>query len=75
MSLYDNYFIRVKKDFKPIMVRKRKEFMELLLKALSDDKEAASQLANRFGTKLVAETANGSTVSLLVDGELAFKAS
>lgn len=72
-KVYDRYFIQIKKSSKPVLVKKRKEFMELLLKTLSDDSEAQLDLLNKFGTSVVAKTANGSDVSVNVDGERVFK--
>ena len=71
--MYDRYFIQLRKDFKPVMVRKRKEFMELLLKAMSEDEEAVKELSHKFGVTLVTKITNGNSVNIFVDGESIYK--
>jgi len=73
MSEYDRYYFEIRKDFKPVLIRRRKEFMELLLKSLSDDAESVTELFKKFGAKLVTKTNDGNDMSVLVDGERVYK--
>lgn len=70
---YDRYYIEIKREAKPVLIRNRKDFMALLIKALGDDEESTKELNQRFGTKLISKSANGSTVSVIVDGELEYR--
>jgi hypothetical protein len=73
MKDFDRYFFQIKKDFKPLLIKKRKEFMELLLRTLSDDEEATKDLNFKFGTTLVTKIDNGNDMSIFVDGERIYK--
>lgn len=76
-DMYDRFYLEIKKTSKANLIRKRKEFMELLIKTLSDDDEssdaAASELNSKFGTKVIAKTNNGNTTKMFVDGVEEFR--
>jgi hypothetical protein len=63
-------------EFKSIILRRRKEFMELVLKCLNDDEPNTlnvNELFQRFGTRLVTTYNKGSKVAIMLDGDLIFK--
>lgn len=70
---HDRYFFMVKKSFRPTMIRQRKQFMDLFMKAMVDDQEAIDTLYSKYGVKLMSQTVEGSDVTLIVDGEPAYK--
>lgn len=60
------------KDFRTSLVRRRKEFMELMIKAMAGDQESITKLLG-FGVKIVTEYDSGTTVSVFQDGERVYK--
>lgn len=69
----DKHIISINKDFKPLMIRQRKEFMDLLLRAVSNDEESVKKLNEKFGTKVITKLDPGNSMTILVDGEVAYK--
>lgn len=69
----DKYVVVINKDFKGKIISKRKDFMDLLLKALGDNEEVSDDLRDKFGTRIVEKYHGGNKVTFLNDGEIVFK--
>lgn len=54
------------------IIRRRKEFVNLLLSSLLGDDEAIKQLT-RFGVTVISATNDSNSMSVIVDGENVFK--
>jgi hypothetical protein len=69
----DKYIIILRKDFKNNIISKRREFMDLLIKVLSDNDEATKEIHDKFGVKFATKYHNGNSVTILSDGEVEYK--
>lgn len=71
---YDRKFIQIKSENKNAILNKKKDFLELFLKAtLMEDSESEKLLENRFGVKIIGKASDGSSVRLNIDGDQTFK--
>lgn len=62
--------------FRPVIVRKRREFMNLVLQIVSkelDNPQASDDLMKKFGTRLITSYNDGTSLTVIEDGETIFK--
>lgn len=71
---FDRKYLQIKSEYKNMILKKKKEFTDLLLKAtLMEDEESVIELEKKFGVKIVGKASDGSSVRINIDGEQTFK--
>ena len=73
-DMANRLMLEINIDFRQAIKRRRKEFMELLLAAIVGHRKAKEDLSKRFGVRTVSEYDKSSTVSVLIDGFVDYKA-
>ncbi len=69
-------YFEMNNQFSGNIARRRTDFIDLLLKGMSNSKEALlarDDLFRRFGFRVITETTMANAVTMLVDGEVVLK--
>lgn len=67
------FVLELNSDFKPKMIRQRKEFMANLLLSMAGDNPDSDKKLLEYGVKILAQRDNGDDISLRMNGELIYK--
>lgn len=65
--------IELNTDFKPKLLRRRKEFMEHFLRAMTGDNPEDSDKILEYGVRIISERDNGDDMAVMVNGETVFR--
>lgn len=67
------FVLEVNADFKPKLLRKRKDFMEHFLRMLAGDNEESEKRVLEYGVKVLGQRDNGDDMAVMINGERIYK--
>ena len=67
------FVIELNADFKPKMIRQRKEFMANLILTLTGDNPESEKKLLEYGVKIITQRDNGDDIAVMLNGERVYK--